>query len=270
MRKPNQTKVDVPIHATGAIRALNKIVDAIFMACENGAESSATFHQVFEDDKILSFNGVLAIHDHYSFGQVDKLQLFQNVIRNFGYRGDLWSTREGIVAALSTFDEAISGKSSTRKRDFNGFVEQIHGAIGNHTEFEDAIQTRKLAVLVVFTLFYRHVLRLRHVSAEGRLECFLSRADIDASFVESLIFGVSTGCEGLDYALGGGGLVLGKCEAEIGESPPRNICFSGMPAAGKTSLALTVAASVAKSGGCLLYTSPSPRDRTRSRMPSSA
>ena len=27
---------------------------------------------------------------------------------------------------------------------------------------------------------------------------------------------------------------------------------------------------VAQSGGCLLYTSPSPRDRTRSRMPSSA
>ena len=25
-----------------------------------------------------------------------------------------------------------------------------------------------------------------------------------------------------------------------------------------------------RSGGCLLYTSPSPRDRTRSRMPSSA
>ena len=27
---------------------------------------------------------------------------------------------------------------------------------------------------------------------------------------------------------------------------------------------------VRRSGGCLLYTSPSPRDRTRSRMPSSA
>ena len=29
-------------------------------------------------------------------------------------------------------------------------------------------------------------------------------------------------------------------------------------------------ASWLKNGGCLLYTSPSPRDRTRSRMPSSA
>ena len=29
-------------------------------------------------------------------------------------------------------------------------------------------------------------------------------------------------------------------------------------------------ASIAKANGCLLYTSPSPRDRTRSRMPSSA
>ena len=31
-----------------------------------------------------------------------------------------------------------------------------------------------------------------------------------------------------------------------------------------------LAGAVAKEGGCLLYTSPSPRDRTRSRMPSSA
>ena len=32
----------------------------------------------------------------------------------------------------------------------------------------------------------------------------------------------------------------------------------------------TIAISSAKGGVCLLYTSPSPRDRTRSRMPSSA
>ena len=31
-----------------------------------------------------------------------------------------------------------------------------------------------------------------------------------------------------------------------------------------------VASKVAKSGACLLYTSPSPRDRQKSRMPSSA
>ena len=29
-------------------------------------------------------------------------------------------------------------------------------------------------------------------------------------------------------------------------------------------------AAIAENAGCLLYTSPSPRDRTRSRMPSSA
>ena len=35
-------------------------------------------------------------------------------------------------------------------------------------------------------------------------------------------------------------------------------------------LGLVAGAGVDEAGGCLLYTSPSPRDRTRSRMPSSA
>ena len=34
--------------------------------------------------------------------------------------------------------------------------------------------------------------------------------------------------------------------------------------------AVTYGAAAAKAGGCLLYTSPSPRDMRRSRMPSSA
>ena len=38
----------------------------------------------------------------------------------------------------------------------------------------------------------------------------------------------------------------------------------------KADLTLVQAANVAHLPGCLLYTSPSPRDRTRSRMPSSA
>ena len=49
-------------------------------------------------------------------------------------------------------------------------------------------------------------------------------------------------------------------------SLPRNkfIVFTGVSGSGKSSLAFdTIFA-------CLLYTSPSPRDRTRSRMPSSA
>ena len=42
-----------------------------------------------------------------------------------------------------------------------------------------------------------------------------------------------------------------------------------VPALKSTWLAIHVSAAII-SGGCLLYTSPSPRDRTRSRMPSSA
>ena len=42
------------------------------------------------------------------------------------------------------------------------------------------------------------------------------------------------------------------CLVEMEKGPPKPIASCAMPA------------------GCLLYTSPSPRDRTRSRMPSSA
>ena len=61
---------------------------------------------------------------------------------------------------------------------------------------------------------------------------------------------VSTGSLGLDVALGVGGLPRGRV-----------VEIYGPESSGKTTLALHT---------CLLYTSPSPRDRTRSRMPSSA
>ena len=44
---------------------------------------------------------------------------------------------------------------------------------------------------------------------------------------------------------------------------------SGKGGVGKSTVSANLAVSLAKQG-CLLYTSPSPRDRTRSRMPSSA
>ena len=57
--------------------------------------------------------------------------------------------------------------------------------------------------------------------------------------------------------------------------PHCNIGTIGHVDHGKTTLTAAITKVLAESGGaefsdCLLYTSPSPRDRTRSRMPSSA
>ena len=65
---------------------------------------------------------------------------------------------------------------------------------------------------------------------------------------------------------------------EIAQRAPKAIIFSGGPKSVHTEGAPTIDPGVYELGipilgicyGCLLYTSPSPRDRTRSRMPSSA
>ena len=50
--------------------------------------------------------------------------------------------------------------------------------------------------------------------------------------------------------------------AYLNQNDIQNFIFYGPAGTGKTTLAKIIV--------CLLYTSPSPRDRTRSRMPSSA
>ena len=50
-----------------------------------------------------------------------------------------------------------------------------------------------------------------------------------------------------------------------------HLLFDDLPGLGKTTLAKALASSIGgKYSRCLLYTSPSPRDATLSRMPSSA
>ena len=54
-----------------------------------------------------------------------------------------------------------------------------------------------------------------------------------------------------------------------GGKSARSFIYVGLRGVGKTVLLNEVQA-IAERENCLLYTSPSPRDRTRSRMPSSA
>ena len=58
-----------------------------------------------------------------------------------------------------------------------------------------------------------------------------------------------------------------RLERELAEEMDLHRALSGGPAFGNVTLAREDARAVWL---CLLYTSPSPRDRTRSRMPSSA
>ena len=86
----------------------------------------------------------------------------------------------------------------------------------------------------------------------------------------------------LDKIYEGGGERANAKQAKRGKLPVRQrikqICDSGTeflelsPIAGKDLYDVDVPAAgiVTGVGTCLLYTSPSPRDRTRSRMPSSA
>ena len=67
---------------------------------------------------------------------------------------------------------------------------------------------------------------------------------------------IPTGSLGLDIALGIGGLPRGRI-----------VEIYGPESSGKTTLTLEV---IAQCQNCLLYTSPSPRDLSTSRMPSSA
>ena len=59
--------------------------------------------------------------------------------------------------------------------------------------------------------------------------------------------------------------VFVECHAEYRTDGPEHL-----RPVGETEFVAAVADESAQSDGCLLYTSPSPRDRTRSRMPSSA
>ena len=60
-------------------------------------------------------------------------------------------------------------------------------------------------------------------------------------------------------------------ELDLGEHHPTVILVVGVNGSGKTtSIAKLAHRFQAQGKSCLLYTSPSPRDRTRSRMPSSA
>ena len=64
-------------------------------------------------------------------------------------------------------------------------------------------------------------------------------------------------------------LVL-ECQQDIGENTIRAIAMDATDGLSRGMKVVNTGKPIAMPIGCLLYTSPSPRDRTRSRMPSSA
>ena len=82
-----------------------------------------------------------------------------------------------------------------------------------------------------------------------------------------------SGNEYVDYLLGSGPMLIGHCHPEVlaavEEQTPKGSTFFANNEHGIL-LAEEICAAVACADNCLLYTSPSPRDATLSRMPSSA
>ena len=74
--------------------------------------------------------------------------------------------------------------------------------------------------------------------------------------------------ENLSVTYPGGVEALKEINLEINEGD--FLIIVGLSGAGKSTLLRATNNLVKPTKGCLLYTSPSPRDRTRSRMPSSA
>ena len=118
---------------------------------------------------------------------------------------------------------------------------------------------------------------IRHCDGANRAELLPALADVDAVLIRSATKmdaeAIAAAKQLKVIARAGVGLdnVDVKAATQAGvmvvNAPTSNITSAAELAVG---LLLASARNIAPANSCLLYTSPSPRDRTRSRMPSSA
>ena len=243
-----------------AVRVLRAVAEIFANCCSRNRETGTCTPLPQIGAAITSFSDVLAGAQITPWSQAEKLALFQRTVESLVSRNTLYLLHRGFAAALGGYEVCLArdGVRASRVLPLQEFCNVIHDAVKTAIEPElDSCKARELTTLFVLALFYRHLLRLKAKEAEAGCDyvAYVSVANIETSFLESLLLGQSTGSTGLDYVLGGGGLVLGVHNAVVGGVPQRNTCIVGEPAAGKTSVALLIAATVARSGGIAVYVS---------------
>lgn len=183
-----------------------------------------------------------------------RYRLYRKVVDGFPvFESPMHSIRRAIEHAIDELDRCTTqGEMRVgSKKSLEEFCHQVHQSILNSSITPN--DAARLTTLFVFTMFFQHVIRFRR--KHESIRCSIRPTSIDASFLESIFFGSSTGSAGLDFVLGGGGLILGRCDSPLDGIPRRNVCLAGKPAVGKTSFAISMCAAVARSGGVCVYAS---------------
>ena len=174
---------------------------------------------------------------------------------------DLLATRD-----MSAAHRATLGASTDRLPDHWNEIAEL-GWLGLHLSEEVGGAGYDLAELAVILFESGYAVAPGPLLSTVVVSSFLASTGADPSLLPGLASGEVIGGFGLggqlevvdDTVTGSAGLVLGAELASVLVVPVGN----DVAVIDTASVGVSVAA-------CLLYTSPSPRDRTRSRMPSSA
>lgn len=216
------------------------------------------------DTAFVSFSSLLESDSRWGETRKDWVLLYRRALGLYTLTPSLIATR----AALDTTREYTANRldsdrvhsnrvtSSRSEIPLSSLCRQLCTRFESHPAIvSDSVLPSELVAITLLTLLYQHVLRLKF-RKNGRVSCILRKVDLDPSYLEALILGTSTGVRGLDFVLGGGGLILGAPRNEaVTRIPVRHTCIFGGPGTGKTSMLLSILAGVAESGGVAIFSS---------------